>query len=267
MHMIDMKNLRCTPSPNADDRQPPERTTSPVIDTVILHYTGMQTGEEALRRLCDPDSMVSAHFLIEENGTAHQLVAPEMRAWHAGVSYWRGRDGMNHSSIGIELVNPGHEFGYRPFPSVQIDRLLELLSILKTLFHIPKHRYLGHSDVAPDRKHDPGELFPWRQLAACGFGVWADCPRNDKTILAKKGMVGMENASLNKSLRNIGYSVPVSEEFSQATLDALVAFQRHWRPEDVNGCLDRGTKNALEDIEKQIDMHEKLMMQISGDDR
>lgn len=266
MQLIEMNNLQCTPSPNTDGREPPEGAATPVIDTVILHYTGMQTGEEALRRLCDPESKVSAHFLIDENGAAHQLVAPGMRAWHAGVSHWSGRDGMNHTSIGIELVNPGHEFGYRPFPLVQIDRLLELLAALEKLFEIPKHRYLGHSDVAPDRKQDPGELFPWRQLAALGFGVWADCPRNDKTILAKKGMVGMESASLNKSLRNIGYSVPVSEEFSQVTLDALVAFQRHWRPEDVNGCLDKGTKNALSDIEKQIDTHEKLMMQISGDE-
>lgn len=256
MQLIDLPNIIASPSPNFDARAVPKGAEAPLIDTVILHYTGMKSATEALDRLCDPGAQVSAHFLIEENGAIHQLVEPDRRAWHAGVSHWQGRDGLNHTSIGIELVNPGHEFGYRQFPEAQIDTLCGLLAWLKASFDIRASRFVGHSDVAPDRKQDPGELFPWRLLAERGFGLWSTVPRNDKTILAKKGMLGQEIASLNKSLRNIGYFVPLSEEFSEVTLFALTAFQRHWRPELLSGWLDQGTKNVLEDIEKQIDSHE-----------
>lgn len=266
MQLIDSAEIIASPSPNFDARMAPEGHGDAVIDTIILHYTGMRSAAEALDRLCDAASEVSAHFLIEEDGTLHQLVAPDMRAWHAGVSHWRGRDGLNHTSVGIELVNPGHEFGYQPFPTDQVDCLLRLLEHLTAHFDILPSRFLGHSDVAPDRKQDPGELFPWHQLSRHGFGLWADVDRNDKTILAKKGMVGPEITALNRCLKNIGYSVALSEEFSQMTRDALIAFQRHWCPEIVNGYLDRGTKNALDDIEKQINLHEKLIMKISEDD-
>ncbi len=266
MQLIDIDGVVASPSPNFDARAAPEGHAGAVVDTVILHYTGMRSADDALARLCDAASEVSAHFLIEEGGTFHQLVAPDMRAWHAGVSHWRGREGMNHTSIGIELVNPGHEFGYRSFPTQQIECLLRLLEHLTRRFDILPSRFLGHSDVAPARKQDPGELFPWRHLSEFGFGLWADVDRNDKTILAKKAMVGPEITALNRSLKNIGYSVALSEEFSQMTHDALVAFQRHWRPETVNGYLDGGTKNVLDDIEKQINSHEKLIMKISEDD-
>lgn len=241
-----------SPSPNWNERPAWPGTDAPLIDTIVLHYTGMQTAAAALERLCAPESKVSAHFLIEEDGTIHQLVEPRKRAWHAGISFWQGRSGLNDTSIGIEIVNPGHEFGYRRFPDGQIASLTGLLAVLKDEFNIPEQRFVGHSDIAPDRKQDPGELFPWQQLAAHGFGIWADCERNNGTILAKKGMVSVEIASLNMSLRNIGYSVEVGDEFSQATCDALIAFQRHWRPEKVTGDLDQGTQAVLTNIENQF---------------
>lgn len=247
--------IRSTPSPNWNER-PVIVGDAVTIDTVILHYTGMKTGTEAIERLCAPESQVSAHYVIEEDGIMHQLVEVQRRAWHAGVSAWQGRSNLNDTSIGIEMVNPGHEFGYRSFPEPQVESLLGLLQHLKERYSIPAARFIGHSDVAPDRKQDPGELFPWQQLATRGFGLWADCERNDKTIMAKRGMMGPEIASLNKSLRNIGYSVSPSEEFSKETHDALLAFQRHWRPEEVSGLLDRGTFNALANIEKQTDKHD-----------
>lgn len=147
-----------TPSPNFN-----ERKASP-LDMLIIHYTGMKSGEEALQRMCDPDAEVSAHYMIEEDGRIYQLVEEGMRAWHAGKSYWDGRNDINSHSIGIELVNPGHEWGYRDFSEIQISRLIELIQDIKTRHAIRAEYVLGHSDVAPERKLDPGELFPWDRL-------------------------------------------------------------------------------------------------------
>ena len=150
------------PSPNWDSRG------GMPVDMLVLHYTGMPSGEAALARMCDPAAKVSAHYMIDENGTVHALVPEEMRAWHAGVSYWAGARDINARSIGIELVNPGHEFGYRAFPEGQIAALIELASGILTRHPIAAWRVLGHSDVAPMRKDDPGELFPWPELARQG---------------------------------------------------------------------------------------------------
>lgn len=250
--------MQITPSPNFDHRQPLEGMTAPTIDTIILHYTGMPTADEAMGRMCNPASEVSAHYCIYEDGTLHQLVDPDFRAWHAGVSYWQGREYLNHSSIGIELVNPGHDHGYQPFPDAQIDKLMNLLAALANRYAIEEHRFIGHSDVAPDRKIDPGELFPWQTLAENGFGLWPSGNTNDETILLKKDMIGPDVASLNRSLAAVGYSVPVQEQFSLFTEQALAAFQRHWRPTCVNALLDVGTSNALLDIEKKMLLLNKL---------
>lgn len=225
------------------------------IDTVIIHYTGMHTAGEALSRLCDEDIEVSAHFLIDEDGKTYQLVAPEQRAWHAGVSHWQGRDNMNHTSIGVELVNPGHEFGYRCFPDAQITALLKVLAHLKATFDIPQHRFLGHSDIAPDRKADPGELFPWGVLADAGFGIWLDKAdhanvRYDASTIAKKGMSGPEIAQLNEDLRLIGYNVDEGNAFTEQTLYGIKAFQRHWRQSSVTGILDVETSDTLKAVVK-----------------
>ena len=157
------------PSPNFDARKSPP-------DMVVLHYTGMKTGPEALARLCDPEAKVSAHYLIEEDGRLYTLVAEARRAWHAGVSFWKGERDINAVSIGIELVNPGHEFGYRDFPDAQIAALVALLDDIRGRWDIPDSRILGHSDVAPARKQDPGERFPWQALAKAGHGLWVDPP-------------------------------------------------------------------------------------------
>ncbi len=154
-------NIIERPSLNFNDRP-----VGVKIDSIIIHYTGMKTAEDALDRLCDPTSEVSAHFTIDEDGTIYRHVDPDKRAWHAGVSQWRDREGFNDFSIGIELVNPGHEFGYRPFPEGQIEALIILMKSLYQNYPINPELVLGHSDIAPDRKQDPGELFPWDQLVA-----------------------------------------------------------------------------------------------------
>lgn len=159
--------LKNTPSPNFNDRKANH------VDMIIMHYTGMKTAEDALNRMCDPESEVSAHYMIDEDGTVYVLVEEDKRAWHAGVSYWEGRNDINSHSIGIELVNPGHEWGYREFPNIQIQALIELCHDIFKRHPIKPEYVLGHEDVAPTRKQDPGELFPWRELALeHNIGVW-----------------------------------------------------------------------------------------------
>ena len=153
-------------SPNFNDR-----LDGVVIDSVIIHYTGMKSCQDALDRLCDPAAKASAHYQIDEDGTLYQLVPPQKRAWHAGVSEFGGRTNFNDFSIGIELVNPGHEHGYRPFPDVQIDALMDLMRGLFSQFPINPKWVLGHEDIAPTRKQDPGELFPWKRLETAGFAI------------------------------------------------------------------------------------------------
>lgn len=183
---------------------------------LVLHYTGMPSGVEALARLRDPASKVSAHYLIDDEGTIHGLVAEDRRAWHAGVGFWRGVTDINSASIGIELVNPGHEWGYRPFPAAQIEALLELLHDIMQRHHIPPRNIIGHSDLAPTRKQDPGELFPWKYLADKGFGLWPD----DRTP------PGDPNALISL-LHALGYD-PAADP------DAVItAFCRHFAPEQL----------------------------------
>jgi len=170
-----------SPSPNQEPR--PQGT---VIDMLVIHYTGMQTGRAALERMCDPEAKVSAHYMIEEDGRLFQLVPEEARAWHAGVSYWRGNRDINSRSIGIELVNPGHEFGYRPFPEAQMAALIALAQGILGRHAIPARNVVGHADVAPTRKQDPGELFDWQRLAEAGVGQWPG-PARELAALAEYG--------------------------------------------------------------------------------
>lgn len=245
-----------SPSPNWNHRPAASEDGAPIIDTVILHYTGMKTGKEALDRLCSSEAQVSAHYLVEENGDIYQLVLPEKRAWHAGVSFWQGRNNINDTSIGVEIVNPGHEFGYRKFPDRQIERLVALLEFLKREFDIPTGRFLGHSDVAPNRKQDPGELFPWQRLAQHGFGVWAETHTNYATNINQTSRINADGTALNNLLAAVGYSgLPddlSGQKVSQPTIDALKAFQRHWRPAKVDGQLDMETEAILLEIADKI---------------
>ena len=214
------------PSPNRGPR--PHGTD---IDMLILHYTGMETAEAALMRLCDPAAKVSAHYVVDEDGTVTRLVAEEMRAWHAGESCWRGAANINDRSIGIELVNPGHAFGYRPFPEPQIAALTALAIEVRERHRIPPGNVVGHSDVAPGRKMDPGELFDWRRLAGAGIGLWPD-------PAALSARPAAEDDSL-APLAEIGYAL--GEPGDPATRAAIAAFQRHYRPGCIDGRLDGET--------------------------
>jgi N-acetylmuramoyl-L-alanine amidase len=221
------------PSPNVDAR-PPGTT----VDTLILHYTGMRSAEAALARLTDPAAKVSAHYLIDEAGRLFRLVPEEARAWHAGVSSWQGRSGLNHSSIGIEIANPGHDWGYRPFTEAQYRTLEALCPAIMARWPIPAARVLAHSDVAPERKEDPGELFDWQRLARLGIGIWP----------AAGDGASRPVADLQAGLGAVGYAVPNHGELDRATRTVLTAFQRHFRPERVDGAPDRGTLARLDGL-------------------
>lgn len=225
------------PSPNFDPRNKP-------VDMIVLHYTGMRTGEEALARLRDPDARVSSHYLVEEDGRIFRLVPEERRAWHAGHSFWKGEEGLNHASVGIEIVNPGHEFGYRPFPEAQIAAVIALMGDIRSRWTVDDSRILGHSDVAPGRKQDPGELFPWKRLAEAGHGVWAEASPAPGEAL-KEGDEGVGVFALQAGLTRLGYDCAPSGRFDAATRDIVTAFQRHWAPDRVDGVADGLTRATL----------------------
>jgi N-acetylmuramoyl-L-alanine amidase len=225
------------PSPNFDARTAPP-------DMVVLHYTGMPSGEAALERLRDPEAKVSAHYLVEEDGRVFRLVPEERRAWHAGVSFWKGRTGLNADSIGVEIVNPGHEWGYRAFPEAQVAALIELLADIRSRWTVEDGMIVGHSDVAPDRKEDPGELFPWKRLAQAGHGLWVEAPPAPGQPMAE----GEDSAAvfaLQAGFTRLGYDLPPSGRFDAATKAVVTAFQQHWRQEKVDGIADGGTRAQL----------------------
>ena len=225
------------PSPNFDARTAPP-------DMIVLHYTGMATGEAALERLRDPAARVSAHYLVEEDGRVFRLVAEERRAWHAGVSFWKGEQNLNGASIGIEIVNPGHEWGYRAFPDAQIAAVIALLADIRSRWSVPDGRILGHSDIAPARKDDPGELFPWARLAAAGHGLWAEPPASPGAPLGQ-GDEGTGVFALQAGLTRLGYDSAPSGRYDADTATIITAFQRHWRPARVDGMADGETRARL----------------------
>ena len=217
------------PSPNFDAR-------GRAVDTIVLHYTGMRTGEEAIARLCDPVARVSAHYVVEEDGRIFRLVAEEMRAWHAGVSSWRGEGEINARSIGIEIVNPGHEWGYRDFPAAQIEAVAALLRAALKRWSIAPARVLAHSDVAPMRKEDPGERFPWSRLAAEGLALAPYAGPPDPSLAYDEAIV---------LLRKIGYEVAEAAPGKPAPAAAVLAFQRRFCPQALGQGLDPQTKAAI----------------------
>lgn len=213
------------PSPNHD-----ARPDGCAIDMLMMHYTGMETAAAALERMCDPESRVAAHYMIDEDGTTYRLLAEESRGWHAGISFWAGKSGVNDCSVGIELVNPGHEFGYRPFPEPQMAALEVLSKGILSRHPIPPERVIGHSDVAPDRKTDPGELFDWARLARAGIGVWP----GRVTPVAKADM-----AEVARLLAAIGYDIGGDGDTLRV---AITAFQRHFQQHKVDGIADGETQ-------------------------
>jgi N-acetylmuramoyl-L-alanine amidase len=227
------------PSPNFDAREK-------LPDMLVLHYTGMESGEAALERLRDGERLgrVSAHYMVEEDGRVFRLVPEERRAWHAGVTFWKGEEGLNHASIGIEIVNPGHDFGYRPFPEAQIAAVIALVGDIRSRWTIDDSRILGHSDVAPARKIDPGELFPWKRLAEAGHGVWAEADPAPGVEL-KEGDEGVGVFALQAGLTRLGYDSAPSGQFDQATREIVSAFQRHWVQTRWDGVADGQTRATL----------------------
>ena len=219
-----LKQLTNINSPNFSER-------NAKISMLVLHYTGMKTSKEALDRLCDEKAQVSSHYLIYEDGTIYNLVDEEKCAWHAGISYWRGNKNVNNISIGIEIVNLGHEFGYKPFPKVQMQSVLELSLEIVNRHNITKYNVVGHSDIAPQRKADPGELFDWRFLANNGVGVWYDKLQTAKHLKARE------------SLSQYGYDIANEKS-------AIIAFQRHFRQSNIDGIWDLECQAIIDDLQK-----------------
>lgn len=248
------------PSPNFDARTRP-------IDLIVLHYTGMQDAEIALARLTDPAPVagsypgpwqsddvpadaplpkVSAHYVVDETGAIYSLVPEEHRAWHAGASSWEGEGDVNARAIGIEIVNGGHDFGLPDFPDAQIDAVIQLLrDIFERWPELGPKRVVGHSDVAPERKADPGEKFPWKKLADASVSVW---PRPNDAPLDNDDPI----SDVQQSLARIGYDVRQTGVMDAATKTALIAFQRRFRPSDISGAVDEETRRLLSGLSRQL---------------
>jgi N-acetylmuramoyl-L-alanine amidase len=241
------------PSPNFDARTRP-------LDLVLLHYTGMQDAETALARLTDPEpvagrypgpwqdkgalpdaplSRVSAHYVLDESGVCYRLVAEEHRAWHAGAGSWNGEGDVNSRAIGIEIVNGGHDYGLPDFPDAQIEALIALLQDILSRWALKPTRVVGHSDIAPDRKLDPGEKFPWKRLAEAGVSIWPAAQG------APDGSVGDPLIQVQERLARIGYGVAANGMHDAATKSAIAAFQRRFRPEKIDGLIDDETRALI----------------------
>lgn len=218
-----LPGIRWQPSPNFNERRRPVRQ-------IILHYTGMQEGDDPLARMCDPAAEVSAHYYIAEDGVITQMVALDKRAWHAGVALWRGEADINSSSVGIELHNPGHAWGYRPFPAKQMESCLQLVAAIKKHFGVDRADVIGHSDIAPARKEDPGELFDWPLLAHHHLALG-----RPKKLLADPLW---SDSAFALALERFGYDIA---DLPAAT----IAFQRRFRPERIDGVVDGETRAIL----------------------
>jgi len=234
-------NIIKTPSPNFDNRTLP-------VSLLVLHYTGMESGAAALERLCDPEAKVSAHYMVGEDGNVTQLVDEHKRAWHAGVSEWQGERDINSASIGIEIVNGGHDYpdaqGALPlFPEVQIDIVIALSHSI--IAQYGPLTLLGHSDIAPDRKKDPGEHFPWVKLAAAGLGYWPQNITHDRRILFEPGARDRGISIIQRGLAHIGYSARITGVFDGKTQHIIQALQRRYRPDQIDGMIDVQTMEIV----------------------
>ena len=236
------------PSPNCDERP----GDAGPVDTLVLHYTGMVSAEAALARMTDARAKVSAHWCVGEDGTLWRLVPEERRAWHAGVSEWRGRRSVNDRSIGIELVNPGHEHGYRPFPPAQMDALVDLARAILARHPIDSRNVVAHSDIAPTRRQDPGELFDWARLAQAGIGLWPKGGEGEGSAQAspplRQGDSGAAVRRQQERLHAVGYGLVTDGDFGAATAAVVRAFQRHFRQSRVDGAIDAGTAAVLAQV-------------------
>src|SRR5580698_12948 len=231
------------PSPNHGDRKDGRR-----VDTIVLHYTGMRHADAALELLKAPGSEVSCHYFVHEDSRIVQLVQESQRAWHAGKSSWAGETDINSCSIGVEIVNPGHDHGYPTFPKRQIAAVTALCRSILTRHSIPSTRILAHSDVAPARKQDPGEKFPWQTLHESGVGHWVKPAKIANGPLLALGDRGDAVAAMQQSLADYGYGIAVNGNYDSATHEVVAAFQRHFRPERVDGVSDASTRATLQEL-------------------
>ncbi|ABS64019.1 N-acetylmuramoyl-L-alanine amidase family 2 [Parvibaculum lavamentivorans DS-1] len=235
-------HIPCTerPSPNFN-----ERPAGRAVDILLLHYTGMESGEAAASRLCDAAAKVSAHYLVDEDGAVTRMVPEHLRAWHAGVGNWAGETDINGCSIGIEIVNGGHDFGCPPYPEAQMKAVEALSLEILSRHPIQARRVLAHSDIAPARKADPGEWFDWARLARAGVGVWVEPEPVGEGPVLREGDRGDTVAELQYLLADYGYGLEVLGRYDEATKAVVTAFQRHFRPQKVDGVADVSTVTTL----------------------
>ncbi len=229
------------PSPNYEPRRSGLRPT-----ILLMHYTGMARADAAIDWLCTPEARVSSHYLVDEKGRITQMVREEMRAWHAGDSFWMGETDINSASIGIEIHNPGHDAGYPDFPDTQMHAVMALSLDILSRHNIPPRRVLAHSDVAPHRKDDPGEKFNWEELARAGIGHWVSPA---PLALGSQQDIGTQPETVRhvqQQLADYGYDCPVSGTVCGRTASVVKAFQRHFRPALVDGRIDHSTVDTLE---------------------
>ena len=231
-------------SPNFNERRLP-------LSMLVLHYTGMETGEAAIERLADSDAGVSAHYVVEEDGRIIQMVAEDKRAWHAGKGVWRGCEDVNSASIGIEIVNGGHDFGLPDYPEAQIEAVLALSKAILARHPIAACDVIGHSDLAPDRKQDPGEKFPWKRFAEKGVGLWPDAVAPGFAASAP-GDDGAQVSALRQALHEIGYGVAPSGAYDDALKSVVLAFQRRFRPGGLTGLADEETCALIEGLRQKV---------------
>ena len=223
-----------------------DRNQARLPDMIVLHYTGMPDVEGAITRLCTAGTDVSAHYIVLEDGRIVQCVPEAKRAWHAGLANWAGETDINSCSIGIEIINRGHDWGYPDFPRRQIAAVIALCRGIMLRHALPAHRVLGHSDVAPARKKDPGEKFPWHSLANSGVGHWVLPAPLTRGETIKPGAEGDDVLALQNALARYGYAIEASGRYDAQTLDVVTAFQRHFRPGRVDGVTDHSTLVTLQ---------------------
>lgn len=234
-----------TPSQNQDERTLP-------ISLIVLHYTGMEDGPTALARMRNPEAKVSAHYMVEENGDIFQLVHEARRAWHAGLSHWAGIDNVNSASIGIEIVNGGHDYGLPDFAEKQIKSVMALCQDIMVRQNIGASQIVGHSDIAPTRKEDPGEKFPWARLAARGIGLWPKNITRDRRILFDLGARDRGISIAQSGLAHIGYGAQVTGVFDAHTASIIKALQRRYRPDQLDGVIDMQTMSIITQLVDQM---------------
>ncbi|RDL50949.1 N-acetylmuramoyl-L-alanine amidase AmiD [Ensifer sp. M14] len=236
----DYSGARFMPSPNFGDR-----ADGRVPDIIVLHYTGMATPKSALEWLCREESQVSSHYFVDEDGRVDQLVPEALRAWHAGKSFWKGETDINSSSIGIEIANAGHPGGLPEFPEKQIAAVVELCRDCGERWSIAPERVLAHSDIAPIRKVDPGEKFPWHRLHREGVGHWVEPAPIGGGRFFQRGDRGQPVEAIQSMLSLYGYGIEVTGDFCEKTEGTVAAFQRHFRQQRVDGIADISTLDTL----------------------